>query len=262
MAFPIYHIDLRAERCRLVASVNGITVADIVAHGAAPHLFAPPINLYLKGRQNRLAIEVTPSEEEDLAAADAVVRVYQKGDPVAHGEGEAVADTECRSTLNNRRRVAREHGEGLTYPQSVEWFWDNHGPDFSQEIFACPPIRDEAAIYDFAMHIRGMMKSGDVHRLADVMATKVSAYSAAYDHDAAEIRSSLISVLENGYLARGFDTEFTRDDIETIGHAHGRLREIRCRSMPLIRSMPGADGSHLEMSVFVGHGALGLQVFR
>ncbi|WP_437566353.1 hypothetical protein [Sorangium sp. So ce542] len=270
MSFPIYHLETKAERCRVRVRLNDVPVVELTAEGEQPEWFAPPINLYLVAGANRLDVEVSPLPRDDGSPGDlrgvelkGAVRVYGKGDAVAPGEGPVVVKIEVMRELARRMEAAGERGEELAIPQAFRFMFDAAGPDFTAELTAGEPLPGEEALRDYAIRLRDLARAGDVEGLMAEMEPKVQAYAAAYDDDAGAIRASLRGVLQAEYAPRGFVTDFEREDVELAPCAGGRLCELRRPGgEPLLQTPPDADESTMQIPIVVGSRGGALRVVR
>ncbi|AKT39795.1 hypothetical protein [Chondromyces crocatus] len=268
--FPIHHLEAKLERCRVRIRINEVPAVEMSAAGEQPEWFAPPINLYLVGRGNRIDVDVWPLEREDgsYETFEAVefhgaVRVYGKGDAVAPGEGPLLVDLPVMTELVQRREAAAERDEELPIPQRFSLAFDNEGPDFSAELLDAPALPDDDALRDYAVLLRDRMRAGDVRALVDEMGPKVRAYAQAYDEAAVTLEKSLLSVLRDDYAPRGFMTDFERDDVVIVPNAARTLCELqRPEGLPLIQTPPDAEGGTLQIAVVAGVREGALRVVR
>ncbi|WP_437313283.1 hypothetical protein [Sorangium sp. So ce385] len=270
MSFPIYHLETKAERCRVRVRLNDVPVVELSAEGEQPEWFAPPINLVLVAGANRLDVEVSPLPRDDGSPGDlrgveleGAVRVYGKGDAVAPGEGPVVLELAVMRELARRMQVADERGEELPIPQAFRFAFDAAGPDFTAELAGGEPLPGEEALRDYAIRLRDLARAADVEGLVAEMEPKVQAYAAAYDDDAGAIRASLRGVLQAEYAPRGFVTDFEREDVELAPCAGGRLCELRRPGgEPLLETPPDADESTMQIPIVVGSRGGALRVVR
>lgn len=268
-SFPIHHLETKIERCRLRAWLNDVPVVELDAEGTQPEWFAPPINLYLM-RHNRLTLEVSPLPRGDGSPADfrevqaeGAVRVYGKGEPVAPGEGPLLLALDMTRELARRARDAEDRREALGIPQVFQYDFASEGPDFTAELTGGPPLGDDDALRDYAIHLRDLARAGDVPGLLFEMEPKVRAYAAAYAEPADVIRQSLREALSAEYVPRGFVTDFERADVELSPCAGGRLCELRRPGgLPLLQTPPDADESTRQIVVVAGRRAGALRVVR
>lgn len=259
MGHPIYHLDVRVERCRARLSLNDVPVASLDAKGDQPEWFAPPINPYLVGSDNMLTIEVYPTTTElgepiDVSEARvevAVVRV-EKGGTVAPGEGDRVLEASTDPELAERIAQAREDEEELEIPQTFFQLFDNEAVSFSPELRDAEPFTDEGALRDYAVTLRDLVRARDASGLATELEPKVQAYASAYDDSADVIRDSLVSALRDQILPAGPVTRFERDDVQLESHAGGRVWELRQPDgRPLVASDPDEDGGTYQIPILV-----------
>jgi hypothetical protein len=278
MGHPIYHLDLRAEQCRLRVRLNDVPLAELTARGEQPEWFAPPLNPYLVGAGNVISLLVSPLDVPDDPPAaspsaspgafaaprvDASVRRFEKGMPVAPGTGPLVARFDVGAELATRIAQARRAGELLAVPQVVAARFDNEVVSFAAELDQAPPITDLDALRDYAVLLRDLLRAQDLDRLVAELGPKVTAYARAYDHDLADIGDSLRAVLRSDYFARGIDTGFERGDVELVSLAGGRLWELcRAGGQPLIQTPADAEGSTMQMAVVVARVDGALRVVR
>jgi hypothetical protein len=270
MSFPIYHLETKIERCRVIVRLNDVPVVDLTAGGEQPEWFAPPINLYLVGRANALDVEVSPLPRADGSPGDfgdvsveGAVRVFGKGDAVAPGEGPAVLNLTVMGDLAQRIDAAAKREEALSVPQAFGFFFDNEGPNFTADLAGGEGLGDEEALRDYAIRLRDLARAGDSEGLAAEMEPKVEAYAAAYGSAAEPIRQSLRDVLRTEYMPRGILTDFERGDVELSPCANGWLCELRRPGgRPLLQTPPGADGSSMQIPVVVGRRGGALRVVR
>lgn len=260
MSFPIYHLEMKIERCQVRARLNDVPVVELTADGKQPEWFAPPVNLYLIGRENRLEVVVSPLPRGDGSPGDfrdvevaGAVRVYGKGDAVAPGEGPVVLDLRVMRELARRLEEAAGLEEALAIPQTFRFAFDNEGPDFTAELTGGERLEDEEALRDHAIQLRDRARALDMAGLVAEMEPKVQAYAAAYDDSADTIRKSLQDVLQNEYAPRGFLTDFEREEVELTPCAGGRLCELRRPGgLPLLQTPPDAEESTMQIPILVG----------
>ena len=265
MSHPIHHLEVKIERCTLRARVNDVPLIDLRASIQVEY-FAPPINPYLVGEGNMVELELFPllrddGTYEDFSEVEAsgAVRVFGKGDPVGPGEGRVIVELTVMAELAQRiadaraREIELETPQPLDVPQVFFFPFDNEGPAFEAELEEAPPLDDEQALRDYGMRLRDLLVAGDVSGLADEMAPKFEAFAIAYDDDAARIEASVREVFRDDYLPSGFETDFTRDELELEPAAGGRLWTIsRPGGRELVRTLPASDGSTMQLAVIVG----------
>ncbi len=270
MGHPIYHLDLRVERCRARVSLNDVPVATLEANGDQPEWFAPPINPYLVGADNELAVEIYPAvtpEGEPIELSEARVELavmrVEKGRAVAPGEGDRVMEWTSEAELAERIDQAREDEEELEIPQTFVMIFDNEAVDFAAELRDAPPFDDEQALRDYAVVLRDLVGARDAGGLAAEMEPKVQAYARAYDDSADLIRDSLVSVLRDQILPAGPVTGFEAADVQLESHAGGRVWEMRQPDgRPLVASDPDPDGSTYQIPIYVSLRDGALKVVR
>jgi hypothetical protein len=268
---PIFHLDLRVERCRARFALNDLPFGELVARTRQPECFAPPMNPYLAGMANIIEVEVWPSTTPDGAPIDlseavvelAVVRV-EKGDPVAPGEGHRVATFEVRPELLARIREAEEEDEALEHPQAFFFIWDNdEGPNFAPELRDEAAFDDEGALRDYAILLRDLVRAGDVDGLVAEMEPKVQAYATAYADEAPRVRASLAEVLRDRILPAGPTTAFERDEVQLESLINGRMWALRKPDgRPLVSTEPDGEGGTYQIPIVVGLRDGGLKVVR
>lgn len=261
MSEPIYHLDLVVDRCEARFRLNGVPFGELIARGEQPEWFAPPLNPYLVGADNVIEVEVRPvmgeaGEALDLGEARvelAVVRV-EKGEPVAPGEGNRVAVFEVAPELQQRIVDAREADEELAIPQLFAYRFDNpEGPSFAGELHGAATETDEAALRDYAIRLRDIVRARDVDALVTEMEPKVQAYAAAYDDDDGRIRESLRETLRDRIFPAGPVADFERDEVVIEPLAEGRMWELeKPDGRPLISTDPDEDGGTYQLPVIVG----------
>jgi hypothetical protein len=271
MGHPIYHLEIKTQRCRLQVKLNDVPIADANSSGDQPDWFAPPLNPYLVGQENVLEVDVWPLPREDgqsfedysTVNVEGTVRCYEKNDPVAPGEGPITLELEIMSELAQRARDAAESGEDLIVPQTFFFQFDNDGPDFSAELTDAQSFEDPDALKTYALRLRDLMRARDAGAIADEMQPKVDAYAIAFDDDRGVIDRGLRDVLQNEYLPRGFQTDFERDDIEVVSCAGGRMWEVRrVGGRPLIQTPPDNEGLTMQIPAIVGWSGTSLRVVR
>lgn len=271
MVHPIYHLETKIERCDLRVRLNDVPVVELRSDGKQPDWFAPPINLYLVGRDNKLVLEVSPLPQKDGSPGDfgdvevsGAVRVYGKGDAVAPGEGPMVLELTVMRDLAERMRDVASRNEKLVIPQTFQFVFFTGGvPDFTADLAVGERLGDDEALRDYAIQLRDKARAGDIPGLVGEMEPKVQAYAVAYDDDADAIRKSLSEVLQAEYAPRGFVTDFEREDVELSPCAGGRLCELsRPGGLPLLQTPPDADESTMQIVVVVGRRDGALRVVR
>lgn len=259
MGHPIYHLDLRIERCRLRARLNGVPIGELAATTDQPEWFAPPLNPYLVGVGNVLEVDVTPlsgtepGDDWSAVKVEATVRRYEKGMPVAPDAGPIVRVLALMAVLTDRLQRASERNEKLAAPQTLSDKFDNEAVTFAAELAQAPALGDLEAVKDYGLRLRDLMRAGDVSGLAGELAGKVRAYATAFDEPEPRMAQSLAQVLKDSYLARGLQADFERADIELAPCAGGRLCELcRPNAAPFIESTPDEQGNTMQMPVVVG----------
>ena len=270
MNFPIYHLETKIERCHLRVRLNDVPVVELLSDGEQPDWFAPPINLYLTGRDNRLIVEVSPLPRKDGSPGDfhdvdanGAVRVYHKGDAVAPGEGPVVLDLTVMRELAQRMRDAAERDEKLDIPQTFRFAFASKGPDFTAELIHGEALGDDEALRDYAIRLRDYARAGDLAAIVGEMEPKIQAYAAAYDDDADTIRKSLQEGLNAEYAPRGFVTDFEREDVDLSPCAGGQLCELqRPGGLPLLQTPPDVDECTMQIAIIVGKRNGALRVLR
>jgi hypothetical protein len=264
MTFPLYHLDVKIERCTVHIKLNDLTIVELTG-GDTPEWFAPPLNPYLVGDGNLLSIDVYPAPDTDIARANVeiVVRVYDKGDNVAPGSGPVVIAPDVNAEISAALEEARERGEEIELPLSFMHVFDNEGPTFTAELNEADPITDEGALRDYAIVLRDLMAARDAGGLGEQMAPKVTAYAIAFDDDPTRIEQGLAHVLANEYAPRGFETDFTRDDVILLPQCGGRIWELRRPgNRPLIQTPIDAEESSMQIPTYVGRTPDGLRIVR
>ena len=253
MTHPIYHLDFAVKDCRVEVRLNDVFVADLVSRDGVPATFAPPLNPWLVGDLNVIDVHLFPTTKDDQVTTfwDAhfkgAVRRYVKGDVVAPGEGPLVSEMTIPEELRERVRE-----EELELPQSFSHVFSNDVVDFSSELNDGPLIEDQAAVLDYGVHLRDLVRARSTAALMTEFDPKIRVWSQAYD----EPYDNMRQVLEDDFgkfFGQPPITDFEREELELRRHAGGRIWEIRLRDgAPLIRNEPDAEMNSNQYRVFVG----------
>ncbi|MFK7989950.1 MAG: hypothetical protein AB8I08_28275 [Sandaracinaceae bacterium] len=270
MGDPIYHLDLRVERCRARIRVNDLPFGELIAAGEQPEWFAPPMNPYLVGSGNLVQVEVEPAFDDEGTATEiaeavvelAVVRV-ERGGVVAPGEGDRVTTYAVGPELAQNIRDAEEADEELEIPQTFFFLFDNEGARFDGTIRDDLPYGNQAALRTYAIRLRDLVRAGDVVGLVAEMEPKVLAYAEAYSDDAGRIRDSLAETLRDRIFPAGPTTEFEAPDVRLVSLAGGRIWELRKPDgRPLISTEPDEHGGTYQIPILVAETDGTLRVVR
>lgn len=270
MGDPIYHLDVRVERCRARLRVNDLPFGELIAAGEQPEWFAPPMNPYLVGSGNLVQVEVEPAFDDEGTATEiqeaivelAVIRV-ERGGVVAPGEGDRVATYTIVPELQQNIRDAEEADEELDVPQTFFFLFDNEGPRFEGTIRDDLPYGNEGALRAYAIVLRDLVRAGDVAGLVREMEPKVLAYAEAYNDDPGRIRDSLAETLRDRVFPAGPTTEFEAADVKLESLAGGRLWELRKPDgRPLVSTEPDEHGGTYQIPILVAEADGGLKVVR
>lgn len=254
----VHHAELVAQGCVVRAKINELPFVELVGDDPAQAAYvAPPINPYLVGRENMLEVDVWPLVDAPVRASllaarvEVAVRVFHKGDAVAPGTGEALAEADFGAELRARLEEV-ERDEDVVVPLTFYVPFDNDGPAFVDELETAAPYDDVEALRDYAMTLRGHVERGDASALVREMAPKIAAYARAYDEPEAPFRESLLAGLRDRMLPAGVRTDFTRDDVLVVPVCGGRIHELtRPNGEPLFVTAPDDEGASMHLRVLV-----------
>lgn len=264
MPHPIHHLEIVVASARADVRLNGIPLGALAARDPAPVSFAPPVNPFLAGARNVVEVTLDVSTGFDRnpmsfldVRLELAVRRFPKGGIVEPGGGDLVTRYALPAEL------LRDLAEGRRAPPiTVSHPFASEGPDFSPELLDAPPFDDEEALRDYAMRLRSLAARRDVGGLLAEHEPKIGAWTAAYDEPRADLQASLADVLAR-FVALGPDVAFVREDVEPRPCAGGRVWELRRRrGLPLLRTLPGAEGERLQLSSFVAPRGGKLRIVR
>lgn len=261
MGTLIHHIEFFVDRCEMHASINGIPIAHMVARTEHTEHFAPPCNPFLVGEENLVEVSVRPATLEDGSLTDwaeakveLAVRTFERGGIVLPGGGGAtVTEGDFADELATRIEEAREADEELDVPQVFFHVFDSEGASFADELLNADPYDDQDALTDYALHIRDLFTRRDVDAFLVEAAPKCEVWSAAYGDPATAFSDSIRDTLLSGFFPAGPIVAFERGDVLLVPAAGGRLWSLqRAGGLPLIQTVPDAEGSFLSFEIMAG----------
>ena len=268
---PLHHLETICQGCRVRVRLNDMPIADRVADDPdQAEWYAPPVNLYLVGRDNVIEVAVEPLEEvedprdalED-AEIEIAVRFVGKGEAIAPGAAPSVIEVAVHEELRDRIRASRERQarietEGLEeeeifeIPQTFFLLFDNEGPDFSDELSDAEPFDDEEALRDLALRIRDLAVAGDAAGLVAEMEPKLEAFARAYEEPRDMFHDDLLEGLRGEFLPAGIQADFERHDVVLEPCCGGRIWGLfRPGRRPLLQTPPDDEGGTMQIDVFV-----------
>jgi hypothetical protein len=259
LAKPIFHLSLTFDACMARVTLNGFQLAAVDAR--APINLAPPINAFLVGKGNALAIEAVPvltrtgmSSPMDIDVAGSI-SAFQEGDIVApDGGGEVVLDVSLRRSLA---------GQVPSIPIQVAYAFDNEGPAFPELFRESEVIEDPEPLLDYAMRLRDLFAAADVAGLVREFAPKLRDYGAAYYETEAAMRDEFVGFVQNVLLPGPMDLTYKKADIVPVSMCEGRIWELaRAPKRPLLSTLPDKDGGQFQIPVYVGRATGELRVVR
>lgn len=254
MGHPLYHLELVVRGCRAELRLNDLPLISLTPSDEMPVTFAPPINPFLVGELNLVDVDILPMLDAEGAPittfADAEisgnVRRFEKGDIVAPGAGDVVAEFAIPDDLKERVRE-----EGLELPQQFTHIFANEVIDFTAELGDAPAFSDREALIDYALRLRDLAAARDAAGLLAEMDPKIHAWVAAYDEPYQAFADSLRTELA-AFVALPLVVDFDRDEIELRSCCAGRLWELRrTPGQPLLQSEPDADGAVTQFPIVV-----------
>lgn len=264
MSHPIHHLEAIVQFARADLRLNGFPLEEVEARDETAWSFAPPVNPVLAGPRN--VVEVILDVSKDFGGKplpfekvqlELTVRRFEKRDIVEPGAGELV------TRLVPPPELLEEIAEGKRKPPVILTHrFASEGPDFSDELYDAEPFTDEKALRDYGVKLRRLAVMRDAAGLLAEHEPKVQVWAKAYDEPVDRFRASLQEELGK-FIAAGADVAFTPDDIEPRACCGGRIWELRRkRDLPLLRTLPGAEGERSELSTFVALRGGALRIVR
>lgn len=262
----IHHLETICDGCRVSVRLNDLPMMALVADDPdQPEWYAPPANPYLVGSDNTVEVSVMPlGEPEDprdaleKAEIEVAVRHFGKGEAVAPGSGPTVFSAAVHEELRERIQESREREaegdeeEEFELPQTFVFLFDTEGPEFAAELRDAEPHDDEAALRDYAIHIRDISAAGNATDLVAEMEPKLQAYAHAYDETRDAFHANLFPGLRDEFLPLGIEAAFERDDVELESCCGGRVWALRRPGgLPLLQTPPTEEGDTSQMEIFV-----------
>lgn len=245
----IYHLKLCWNKCDGFAFLNGFPIVAIDA--SWPIFYAPPINLFLIGKRNKLIIEarqphkplknrVAPSEVSIIGS----IAKMTPGTIVGPDDsGEQIISIDVQGDLR---------GESHQFPLRAIYEFDNDGPSFREVFLGDRSPLSEAEIVEYGLHLLSLVRNGDVSKLIEEFEPKIRDYAAAYEQDFYHLQSKFTQFVEKIIQSNRFETGFGRLDIRVRGHGEGRFYELhRTNNHAFFETHKDASGGILRLPIYV-----------
>lgn len=258
-AKKIYHLNVSFNACLARILVNGFQVAAVDAR--TPVNIAPPINAFLIGKGNKLAIEAVPvltktgmSSPLDIDAKG-YISAFQAGGIVApEGGGDLVMEIDLKTMLG---------GAVPSIPVRVEAEFDTDGPAFPELFLECEKMEEPEPLIAYAMHLRSLFAAQDKAALVKEFAPKLRDYAAAYFMTDLAMQEQFLSFLQDMLFAGPMDLKFEAGDIVPTPMCEGRIWELaRKPTRPLLSTIPDKEGGQYQTPVYVARVGDALRVVR
>jgi len=284
-----YYVELSTGGASFYVQINGTPFMQ--ARSAGGEAMSSPVNVRLVGESNEVHIVAGPTMTSDSSGLTSVedarltgsVSLYREGDLTGTQAGEEITTFNLQDTIEARREEKREsflrrmeeappeekkelagREEELTsveFPIEMTVRFDSpKTPSFAGRLTEAPVIEDTAALKDYAIKLRNLMRRQDSRGLYEELKVKNRDYNKAYyESDGYEWWKKH---LEGKYFKSGLRTEFDREDIGLRPLLGGRMWEIYVENgepdqpwNPTGRKFfktRGEDGTIWSMRVVVG----------
>ncbi len=227
MSREFYHLRVSAAGCRVAVWLNGFELFELDC-GRQPLEFAPPVNQYLIGKDNRIDISIqaaslpngSSSTFDDAELGGNVAR-YREGDIVWEEGGVRLLDFGIPEDTRRRWREKK-----IALPLTIERGFDSTGASFRGLFLEGEVVTDQEPVVDYAMVLRDLATSRNVEGLARELAPKIDAYALAYQRDRPD-HDGFRGFLAREFMPLGPVTDFGRKDVEARSFCGGRVWELR-----------------------------------
>ncbi len=267
---PIYHLEITAGGCVLLALLNGFPIFSRACDGVA--IEAPPVNDLLVGQGNALILEASalpgsgaepgrapgdpsggPSGDLPGVTLIAKVKAYERGDIVAPESGEVIAAYDLAAAPADGR-------QGL--PLKAVLSFDTAGPSFRALLLEGPVLESVDAVRDYALHLRDLMRSQSLSELKVEFAPKLKDHVAAYALGDIDAAGAFADYLASEFFPARPVLDFERSDLTVKLWCGGRIAEVTLGEAELLATRPDAEGSRYVMPVYVAQVEGRLRVVR
>ncbi|WP_146110021.1 hypothetical protein [Salinibacter sp. 10B] len=283
-----YYLELSTGGASFYVTINDRHFMQATSAGGQAK--ASPVNVDLIGENNELHIIAGPTMKSDSsglttpedARLTGAVTLYRKGDLTGTQAGKEITTFNLQDTIEARRdekrqaflerlesappekkrELADREGEltRVSFPIEMTVRFDSpKTPSFAEHLIEAPVIEDTAALKDYAVKLRDLMRRQDSRGIYEELKVKYQDYNKAYYESKGY--ESWKETLEN-YYESGLRTDFEREDIGLRPLLAGRLWEVYVENgepdqpwNPTGRKFfktRGEDGTIWSMRVIVG----------
>jgi len=249
---PYYYVELSTGGASFYTTINGVPYFHTTSAGGA--FKASPVNVRLIGEDNVLKIIAGPTTEPDSmepttpeeARLTGSIKLYQSEDLFGTEDGKTIETFTLQDTIEARREEKRQsflsrmeevppeekkelagREEELTsveFPIEMTVRFDSpKTPSFAGRLTEAPVIEDTAALKDYAIKLRNLMRRQDSREIYEELEVKNQDYNEAYYES--EGYEWWKENLED-YYTSGLRTDFDREDIGLRPLLGGRMWEI------------------------------------
>lgn len=246
---PIYHIELTVGGCLILMTLNGFPLVS--GPRKSTRTESPPVNHLLVGKGNRLEITATPfvNDKGDLSSIAGVtlrgtVKSFQEGDAVAPETGEVVASF----------NVAEMISKGQTgFPVHIVVNFDTDGPEFRSLLLDGAAIHAEKDVVRYGLHLRDLLRRGDVAALYTEFEPKLIDFARAYYEDVTDARPEFLDFMSGQFLPARPVVDFGEDRIRAVSYCGGRVWKLLVDpGEEFLTTTPTEEDSRLVIPVYVG----------
>ena len=283
-----YYLELSTGGGSFYVRLNGRPYLQATSAGGRAK--SAPVNVDLIGENNEIRVVAGPTMKSDSSGLTTVedarlsgsVSLYREGQLTGTQAGEEITTFSLQDTIEARREEKRQafqermqsappeekqklagREEELTsveFPIEMTVRFDSpKTPSFAEHLTEAPVIEDTAAVRDYAVNLRDLMRRQDSREIYEELTIKTEDYNEAYyESNGYEWWKKTLK----RYYANGLRTDFEREDIGLRPLLGGRLWEVYVENGepdepwdPTGRKFfktRGENGSILSMRVIVG----------
>ncbi len=247
-----YYVELSTGGGAFRATLNEVPFFQTTAAGGA--FKAMPVNVNLLDEDNELNIVAGPTTEPESSTLTTLedatltgsIKLYRSGDLFGTQDGKTIKTFNLQEAIETRREerkkeflrrledappeeridLADREDEltSVTFPFELTFRFDSpKTPSFAERLTEAPVIEDTAALNDYAVYLRNLMRREDTRRIYEEIKAKNEDYNRAfYESNGYDFWRGHL----NDYYESGLRTDFERDDIGLRPLLDGRLWEI------------------------------------
>ncbi|MBP7167193.1 MAG: hypothetical protein KBB64_06010 [Bacteroidia bacterium] len=233
----IYHLEVDARFCKVIALVNGFPSFEL--DGKIPTIFSKPINSSLIG-ENQVSFAIVPSNPFDQYGKDYLIRgaikIYEADDITGPEKGEKVTEFNFEKMLAGVIRFS------------------NSNFNFTDLLVKNQRVENPEEVKDYAEVLRNNLMNRNTVSILDEFSPKLKDYALCYQLPFIEMKDQFRKYLEDTFYVKNPLLNFERDEIFLRSWCDNRIFEVGIGPEydPLLITEPDENGKVYTTKVYVG----------